>query len=277
MIAYLGPKGTFGEEAVNVWDPHATHIPFASHLEVLDAVNNGKAQRGIVAVENSIDGGVRDVVDYFIHKKTLKIKVCGEVIIPINQCLFMKPGVKLQDVQVVISHPTGLGQCARNIHKTFPNARQKAVESTAEAVGKMLAMDIPAVAIAGKAAAQPGAVIVREKFQDNDNNTTRFWVVGRHSPSPTGNDKTSLVFETFTNAPGALVSVLNIFALGGLNLAKIESRPTKKAMGEYVFLVDVEAHAADVSLRDALKMLKLSTPWVRVFGSYPRWRSKATE
>lgn len=275
-IAYLGPKGTFGEEAANIWNPDAIRIPFPSHLRILDAVNNDEAQEGIVAVENSIDGSVTDVIDYFIHE-AYKIRVCGEIIIPINQCLFVKSGVKLQDVKVVISHPKGLRQCIRNIYRTFPNARQLTVEATAEAVNKMLAMDIPAVAIAGKMAAQPGAVIVQENFQDRENNTTRFWVIGQHIQLPTGNDKTSLAFQTFENAPGALVSVLNIFALRGLNLTKIESRPTKEAMGEYVFLVDVEAHAADNSLREVIKTLETHTPWYRIFGSYPKWSSKATK
>ena len=109
--------------------------------------------------------------------------------------------------------------------------------------------------------------------QDAKNNTTRFWVVARASARPTGYDKTSLVFETFQDAPGALNAILGIFASRGLNLAKVESRPTKEAMGKYVFLVDIEAHEEDPVLRDALNWLRAYTPRCQVFGSYPRWQN----
>lgn len=269
QIAYLGPEGTFGHEAAKMWNPKAVHTPLPSHVHILDGVEKGEIVEGIVAVENSIDGSVTDVMDYFIHD-TVKARVCGEMVIRINQCVFAKPGTSFQQVQLVISHPKALGQCARNIYREFPNAQQVAVDSTAAAVLKMLATHAPAVAIAGKTAMQPGAVILRENFQDVERNDTRFWVVGRKGTRPTGNDKTSLVFETFENAPGALLAVYAIFAARGLNLSKIESRPTKEALGSYVFLVDVEAHRADPALRDALRKVQACTPRLKVFGSYPR-------
>lgn len=271
-IAYLGPKGTFGHEAAKMWRPKAVPTPFPSHLHILDGVEKGEITEGIVAVENSIDGSVTDVMDYFIHD-AVKARVCGEIVVRINQCVFAKPGTSFQQVQLVISHVKALGQCAKNIYRKFPNAQQMAVDSTAAAVLKMLATDAPAVAIAGKNAVQPGTVILRENFQDVERNDTRFWVVGRKATRPTGNDKTSLVFETFENAPGALLAVYAIFAARGLNLSKIESRPTKEALGAYVFLVDVEAHRADAALRDALRKVRACTPRLKVFGSYPRWEN----
>lgn len=271
-VAYLGPEGTFGHEAAKILNPNASYIPFLSHLHILDAVERGDIAEGIVAVENSIDGPVTDVIDFFIHD-AVNVRVCGEIVVPINQCLFAKPGVSPEDVRMVISHSKGLGQCARSIHRQFPTAQQVEVDSTAVAVIRMLAIDIPAVAIAGKTAIKLGAVILQENFQDVKRNATRFWVVGRKMTKPTGRDKTSLVFEIFANAPGALLSIYAIFASRGLNLSKIESRPTKEVLGDYVFLVDVEAHQADPVLRDALKMVRVCTPKLKVFGSYPRWQN----
>jgi prephenate dehydratase len=268
QIAYLGPEGTFGHEAAKQWKLQAVYIPFPSHLHILNAVEKGGVPEGIVAVENSIDGSVTDVMDFFIHDAK-QVRVCGEVVVRVNQCLFAKPGTRLENVQIVISHPKALGQCGMNIYRLFPNARQVPVNSTAEAVGMML-NSIDAVAIAGKPAMQPGTIILQENFQDVERNDTRFWVVGRRVTRPTGNDKTSLMFETFENAPGALLAVYAIFAARGLNLSKIESRPTKQALGAYVFLVDVEAHRADPALRDALKQIRACTPRLKVFGSYPR-------
>lgn len=272
-IGFLGPVGTFGNEAALRWMPDGEYIPFSSHLEVLDAVRRGDVVQGIVAVENSIDGPVTDVMDDFIHGIE-HIWVCGEVVVPVNQCLITKPGVVLEDIQVVISHPKALGQCGRNIRKHLPGVRQVACNSTAAAVVKMLEESIPAAAIAGHAAVLPGSVVLRENFQDVLENATRFWVAGQQLTESTGYDKTSLVFETFTDKPGALLTVYAIFAARGLNLSKIESRPARKVLGQYVFLLDVEAHQDDPEMKDALMAARLCTPRLKVFGSYPRWRGQ---
>jgi prephenate dehydratase len=269
QIAFLGPIGTFGHEAAKMWRSEAVHIPFSSHLHILEAVEKGKIAEGIVAVENSIDGSVMDVLDYFIHNAR-RARVQGEVVLSVNQCLWGRSGTKLEDVRVVISHPKGLGQCSRNIYALFPNAGQEAADSTAVAVSRMLQYELPAVAIAGAAAGQDGAIVLRENFQDRANNSTRFWVVGRRNVHSTGNDRTSLAFELFENAPGALLSVLAIFASRGLNLSKVESRPSKEALGKYVFLVDVDGHKKDEALADALNKVRVCTPRLKVFGSYSR-------
>ena len=176
----------------------------------------------------------------------------------------------MEDVKIVISHPKGLGQCSKNIHRYFPSAQQVAAESTAAAVVMMLESDMPAVAIAGRTAAQEGAVILQEQFQDVPTNETRFWVVGQSCPEPTGHDQTSLAFELFKNVPGALMPVYALFAARGINLSKLESRPTKEAIGEVVFLADVDGHQKDPVLKEALEYVKVCTPKLRVFGSYPR-------
>lgn len=273
QLAYLGPKGTFGNVAATLWEPSAVLVPFPSHLHILNAVERGEVPMGIVAVENSIDGPVTDVMDFFIHESEQAL-VCGEVVVRVNQCLCAKPETRLENVLTVISHPKALGQCGRSIFRLFPNARQVSANSTAEAVSMMLASD-NAVAIAGKPALQSGAVILQENFQDVEENDTRFWAVGRRSRlSKMGHYKTSLVFETYKNAPGALFAICAIFAARGLNLSKMESRPTREALGSYVFLADVEAHQTDPALRDALMQVRACTPRLKVFGSYPQWNGQ---
>ncbi|OHA63719.1 MAG: hypothetical protein A2843_02745 [Candidatus Wildermuthbacteria bacterium RIFCSPHIGHO2_01_FULL_48_27b] len=274
QIGFLGPVGTFGHEAAKTWLPEGPHVPYPSHLHVLEAVEKNEVSLGVVAVENSIDGPVTDVLDYLIHDAR-RVRVCGEVVMNISQCLWGRHGTVLEDVQVVFSHPKGLGQCAKNIHALFPKAKQIATDSTAGAVIQMLESDVPAVAIAGKAAAQEGAVILQENVQDRQRNSTRFWVVGRRSARPTGCDKTSLAFETFKDKPGALLTIYAIFAARGLNLSRMESRPAKTALGQYVFLVDVEAHREDLELKDALVAARRCTSRLKVFGSYPQWREQA--
>lgn len=271
-IAFLGPEGTFGHEAAKTWLLKAEHIPYSSHLKILEAVERREVPLGVVGVENSVAGPVLDVQDYFIHDANA-IRVLGEVVLAINQCAWIKLGTDPDAVRVVLSHPTGLEQCAKNIRRMFPNAELKKTDSTAEAVREMLAMSVPAVAIAGKAAAQDGAVVLQENVQDRQRNSTRFWVVGCRSARLTGCDRTSLVFELYENAPGALIAILALFASRGLNLSKVESRPNKEALGRYVFLVDVEAHEKDEHLRDTLRKVRACTPRMRVFGSYPRWQN----
>lgn len=270
-VAFLGPVGTFGHEAVKLRFPDSDQIPYPSHLHILNAVEHDEVQYGVVAVENSIDGPVTDVIDYFIHDASA-ILVCGEIVIPVTQCLWARPGTILENVQVVFSHSKGLGQCTKHIHALFPRAKQVATESTAGAVITMLESDVPAVAIAGKMAGKEGAVVLQENFQDNDKNSTRFWVIGRRSayPIPTGFDKTSVAFTLYENAPGTLLAVLALFASRGLNLSKVESRPNKDALGKYVFLVDVEAHEEDPVLRDVLEKVRAYCHRLLVLGSYPR-------
>ncbi len=272
-MAFLGPHGTFGHEAAMLSLPGGVYRPYPTHPAVLDAVVRGAMPRGIVAVENSAAGPVIAVQDHFIHVIDDQISVCEEVVLPINQCLFTSPGIYLADVQVVLSHPTGIDQCAENIRRVFPQAEIKTATSTGQAVRDMLTEDVPAAAIAGRAAAVDGAVIVQEHFEDMEGNSTRFWVVGKGSAHPTGCDKTSLAFELFENAPGALLAIMALFAARGLNLAKVESRPNRQALGGYVFLFDVEGHQHDEHLGAVLELMESCTSMLKVFGSYPQWRN----
>jgi prephenate dehydratase len=270
-IAYLGPLGTFGHEAAKLRWPNVELAPYPSHIHVLEAVKCGEVKFGIVATENSIDGPVTDVLDWFtLQENNGQVQIGGEIFLPINMCVLAKPGTRPEDIEMVISHTKGLGQCAQHIRKEFPTAALLEVGSTAAAVQKMLAMDAPAVALAGRAAAQDGVTILRENFQDMPENTTRFWVAGKERMPPTGCDKTSIVFQTL-HRPGELYASLGILARWKINLTRIESRPSKRKMGEYVFLMDVDGHQEDEPLTCALSELRSSIPWVRVLGSYPQW------
>lgn len=272
-IGFLGPFGTFGHEVAKLCSNGSRLVSLSSHLEILDAVEKGEVDYGIVAVENSIDGAVNEVLDHFIWSAE-KLTVCGEVVLPVNQCVFVKPGIGFEDVRIVISHPKGLGQCAKNIHQKFPNAQQIAVNSTAAAVPEMLKSEVPAAAIAGKLAAREGSVVLTENFQDVLENSTRFWIAGREKIGPTGNDKTSFVFETKRNKSGSLLPTLSLLASFEINMSSFNSRPAKKAMGQYVFLVDVDGHMEDEDLSEALRSIKECTARCKIFGSYPKWKDR---
>jgi prephenate dehydratase len=280
IIGCLGPKGTFGSIVAKLLMSKMTMnkcVFYPTHFDVLEAVEYGKIKYGVVGAENSTDGSVTEVIDYFIFNAK-NILVYNEVVIPINQCLWGKPDIDLNDVEIIFSHPTGLGQCSESIHALLsPKIQKIAVSSTAAAVSEMVKSSIPAVAIAGSMAEIEGAVIIFDKFQDKGDNETRFWVVSSKCCDdihpPTGNDRTSLAFK-LPNIPGALVSVLNCFSERDLNLSKIESRPDKNNSWEYFFLVDVEAHQQDPLIQEALEDMRTKTSELIVLGSYAQWKEK---
>lgn len=272
-IAYLGPPGTFTEEAALLYALEGIRIPFATPLAVATAVASGMADEGIVAIENSLEGAVPDTLDLLIHESPLAIR--HEVVLPIVHCLLARPGTTVEQVEVVYSHPQALGQCRKFIERCFPKAQAMAALSTAAAVEQMLAQP-HAVAIGNRRAAQLyGAAILAQGVQDSPNNETRFVVLASTDHEPTGYDKTSICFGFTEDRPGILVTVLQAFSSRGINMAKIESRPTKENLGKYIFLVDLEGHRMTSPLKEALEeVLRLSDPqWFRVFGSYPRYQS----
>lgn len=274
-IAYLGPPGTFTEEAALLYALEGIRIPFATPLAVATAVASGMADEGIVAIENSLEGAVPDTLDLLIHESPLAIR--HEVVLPIVHCLLARPGTTVEQVEVVYSHPQALGQCRKFIERCFPKAQAMAALSTAAAVEQMLALAQPyAAAIGNRRAAQLyGAAILAQGIQDSPNNETRFVVLASTDHEPTGYDKTSICFGFTEDRPGILVTVLQAFSSRGINMAKIESRPTKENLGKYIFLVDLEGHRMTSPLKEALEdVLRLSDPqWFKVFGSYPRYQS----
>ncbi|GIW15572.1 MAG: prephenate dehydratase [Tepidiforma sp.] len=268
-IAYLGPPGTFGELAAMQYDPAAELMPFPSHAAVAAAVESGMADLGVVAIENLINGSVQETLDILIHETDLQIQ--AELVVPVRHNLVAKPGTRPADVRVIYSHPQALGQCRKFLERCFPHAQAEAALSTTEAVELALRRNGDAAAIATERAAQLlGAEVLARDIQDSENNVTRFLVLGRGLPAPTGRDRTSIAFTFAEDRPGALASVLNAFAAANINCTKIESRPTKATFGEYVFLIDFEGHQQDPAVRDVLERIRPLCAELKVFGSYPR-------
>ena len=271
-LAYLGPPGTYSEEAAMLYDEDAELVAATTLPGVVQCVHNGEADEGIVPVENSLEGTVTFTADLLIQETTLKIK--SELVLPIHHCLLARQGGSEEDVEVIYSHPQSLGQCREYLQRRFPNASLMPSLSNSSAVGDMLKSERRALAIAGKRAARFfGARILEEEIEDNRSNATRFIVMAAEDGAPTGNDKTSICFNFDADRPGSLVSVLQEFSNRGINLNKIESRPTRRSLGRYFFLADVDGHKVDESVSDALDVIAGKVSMLKVLGSYPKYTS----
>ena len=269
-VAYLGPAGTFTEEAAARYDSEAQLVPYATIQAVAMAVRSGETERGVAPVENSLQGAVTDTLDVLIHEDG--ISVYGELVLPIVHHLLTKPGAALADVRAVYSHPQALGQCRDYLDRHLPNVRLRASLSTAAAVEEMLKSDMVAAAIAPwRAAELYGAEVVAEGIHDNPNNATRFLVLATHDHPRTGGDKTSVCFSFPDDRPGLLYGVMRELAERNINLSKVESRPTREGLGQYYFLIDLEGHRQDTEVREVLDAVTRSTSMFKVFGSYPRF------
>ena len=269
-LAYLGPPGTYSEEAAMLYDEDAELVAATTLPGVVQCVHGGEADEGIVPVENSLEGTVTFTADLLIQETILKIK--SELVLPIHHCLLVKPGGSEEDVEVIYSHPQSLGQCRGYLQRRFPNAALMPSLSNSSAVSDMLKSERRALAIAGKRAARFfGARILEEEIEDNHSNATRFIVMAAEDGAPTGQDKTSICFNFDVDRPGSLVSVLQEFSNRGINLNKIESRPTRRSLGRYFFLADVDGHKVDDSVRDALDVIAGKVSMLKVLGSYPKY------
>ena len=271
-LSYLGPAGTYSEEAAVLYDPEADLVPFPTIPAVCRAVSDGTVDEGIVPIENSIEGSVVYTLDFLISETDLSI--FDEVVLPIQHCLMIKPGSDPTRIRTIYSHPQSLGQCRHFIEDNFPGVEPIASLSNSAAVNDMLQSESPAAAIAPQRAAELyGAEIIGKGIQDVTNNVTRFVLLGWQDHAPTGTDKTSFCFSFAEDAPGSLYNALGIFATRNINLVKIESRPTKESLGRYNFLVDCEGHRENPTVKEALDDLERQVSGLKVFGSYPRWNA----
>ncbi len=269
-LAFLGPHGTYTEEAALHYDPGAELRPYPNISAVGRAVAEGETDEGVAPIENSIEGSVNFTLDLLVSENSLLIRY--EIVIPIEHYLMGKPGTRLEDVEVVYSHPQALAQCREYLERNFTNAERSASLSTAQAVGDAMSSDLPSAAIAPyRSAALYQAEILASGIQDVAANATRFVVLSKADHEPTGNDKTSLFFTFSEDLPGQLYAVMGEFAKREINLAKIESRPTKQSLGQYVFLVDCDGHRDDPLMRDAIEEIQRRVSSLRVLGSYPKW------
>tara|TARA_Y100000588_G_scaffold336316_1_gene377075 strand:- start:2140 stop:2955 length:816 start_codon:yes stop_codon:yes gene_type:complete len=267
-IAYLGPPGTFGEEAARRFAPGDELIPCSTHSAVARAVELGQADAGVMAIENSLNGSVAETLDILIHETVLKIH--GELVVPVAHNLIAAPGMTISDINLVYSHTQALGQCSAFLETSCPNAQRVAALSTAQAVELAVAHQGAAAIATLRAAEIFGADVLARGIQDQDNNATRFVVIGTHQPEPSGRDRTSIAFEFSGDRAGLLTSALNEFSSRGINCTKMESRPTRATFGEYIFLIDFEGHVLDRECAKALEGLTSMTSMLKVFGSYPQ-------
>lgn len=271
-IGYLGPSGTFTEEAMHVYTAgkeNYTKVEFASIPGMIYAIGT-KIDEAVVPLENSIEGSVNVTLDLLIHESKALIK--GELVLPVNQHLFARKVYSLEEIEEVYSHPQALYQCRRFLCNKMPGAVLKETASTAEAALIVARLERPAAAIGGRRLRELyNLVTVAENIQDYRENLTRFIILSSEDTAPTGNDRTSLVFAA-ENKPGSLYKILGFFARENLNLTKIESRPSRRALGEYVFFLEVEGHWQDEVLKKVLQEVKRNTTFFRLLGSYPRWK-----
>lgn len=264
-VVYLGPPGTFSQEAaVKHFGGLAALVPCASIDEVFRQVETGAAGYGVVPVENSTEGAIGRALDLLLSTPS---KICGEVMLPIRQCLMNRSG-RLGDVGKVYSHAQSLAQCQQWLARNLPKAERVAVVSNAEAA-RLAARERRAAAIGPRtASALYGLKLIARNVEDEGKNTTRFLVIAEHDAAPSGRDKTSLVMST-RNVPGAMHELLTPLAVNQVSMSRLESRPSRTGLWEYVFYVDLEGHQQDPAVARALAELKQKASLLKILGSYP--------
>jgi prephenate dehydratase len=273
-IAYLGPRGTFSEDALRsaVGDADVEPVPAATVYDAILSVREGKVDRALVPFENSIEGAVTATLDTLAFDAD-GVTLVGEYDLPIRHCLIAREEMALERIEAVISHPQPSAQCARFIRENLPQAEVRAAPSTAEAVRTVAESDQPWAALGAESAAELyGGAVLRQGVEDEPDNITRFvWVAPDGTvPAGSGDWRTSLVFsELGEDHPGALVDALQIFSDREINLTRIESRPLRRGLGRYQFFLDVEGAAAEDPLAGAIDLLRSKAENVRVLGSWP--------
>ena len=270
-IAHLGPPGTYTEAAALAYvrtlgrdtGDEPLLCPYPSIAQTLQSVAQAQAHLAVVPVENSIEGSVTSTLDMLWQLDTLQIQQA--LVLPIRHALLSRASA-IEAIQTVYSHPQALAQCQGWLEKFLPSVQLVPTNSTTEAL-QDLDKDYTAGVITSQRAAQLyNLPVLASAINDYPDNCTRFWVVGKQLS--TGGSHTSLAFSTPANVPGALVKPLQVFASRGINMSRIESRPTKRSLGEYLFFVDLEADASEASAQAALSELASHTEILKIFGSY---------
>jgi chorismate mutase/prephenate dehydratase len=265
-VVCLGPEATFSHMAAVQQFGQAVELTHTvSIADIFDEVERGHADYGVVPIENSTEGVVNVTLDMFIDSP---LQICSEIMLQISHCL-LSTAENLEDIRVVYSHPQALAQCCQWLKKNLPDATIE--ETTSTAMAAMTVRDDPgAGAIASQHAASVHAIpVCKERIEDNPHNSTRFWVIGPQGPGRTGQDKTSLMFS-IKDGVGALHNMLEPFGKHGINLTKIESRPSRTKSWEYIFFIDIEGHIQDAPVKEALDELSHYAAFMKVLGSYPR-------
>ena len=267
-LAFLGPIGSFSQEAALNYNKNLEHLSCNSIPQVIEKVKKGLANEAILPVENSIEGSVTSTIDLLIQETKLKIKT--EIVIAIEHCLLTKDQTQLKNIQHVYSHPQALSQCRKFLTSHLPNAQLIASLSTSTAVEEMKKSKYTSAAIANqKCASIYNVKIMSKKISDNENNYTRFIILSDKDHKNTGKDKTSICFDFSHDSPGMLYMVLEKFAKNNINLTKIESRPSKTNLGNYIFLIDLKGHRTDKIVNECFNQVKPLVSMFKILGSYP--------
>jgi prephenate dehydratase len=270
--AFLGPRGTFSEEAAVAYaGAEGEYLAFSTIPALTEAVETGLADSAVLPIENSIEGSISTTLDLLIHETPLRI--CAEVVVPVRMFLVTAPGATLAEIKVVTSKPEAIGQCRRFLDRCLPHVEQRAALSTAAAVQEVSSgTDLTIAAIGpGRSAELYNGHVLAHDIQDVHTNVTRFVALANEDSPPTGKDKTSIGFMVKENVPGALYEILAILAEETLQMTKVESRPTKAWLGDYVFLIDFEGHREDPHVARALSRLEERCSLLKIFGSYPQF------
>ena len=264
-VAFLGPAGTFSQEAARKHFGSATGLTACGTIdEVFRRVEKGEAGFGVVPVENSTEGAVGRTLDLLMATPA---RICGEVMLPVRQCLMSREKNR-SAIRTVYSHTQSLAQCQRWLARNLPHAETVAVVSNAEAA-RRAAGEKGVAAIAGRLAAELYEVpLIARNIEDEARNTTRFLVLSASDSPPSGKDKTSLIMST-RNAPGAIHDLLTPLAKNGVSMTRLESRPAKTGLWEYVFYVDIEGHAGEAKVKAALTAIERKASFLKNLGSYP--------
>lgn len=268
-VAYLGPEGTNSHDAALAhFGETATLVPFSDIPSTVAAVSAALVDQAIVPIENSTEGSVTVTLDLLIAPDAPPI--VGEMVLPVRHQLIARPGTALHDVERVISLGQPAAQCRNFLREHLPGAQVFPAVSSAAAVAACVHSDRLAAIGTEAAARLYGMAVIAADIQDNADNATRFVILGRDHPAATGRDRTSLVFSLAADRPGGLLAALRPFADRGINLSRIESRPTKATLGNYWFLIDCEGHRDDAPVAEAVDEVRRIAVELRVLGSYPR-------
>lgn len=269
-IAFLGPRGTYSDEAAGRWNAAADRLPCGTFEEVVEAVSRSRADEAVVPIENSLAGDINAVLDHLVA--TPQVRMIGELLLPVEIYLIGRAGVRAEGIRTVLSKAEALEQCGSYLAARFPGIGKKTWDSTSSAVAHLARCDDTVAALGPLGSARlHGMEVLDGPVQDRSNNVTRFVVLGRTVPGPSGRDRTSIVFDfEREDAPGLVYAALKPFADAGINLSRILSRPTGLRLGHYHFLLDFDGHEKDPAVAGVLDQLQRHAAMFRVLGSYPR-------
>lgn len=276
-LAYLGPSGTFTEVAAREFvvdqgiEAEAELIPYSDIKGLVQAIDEHKEKQGILPIENSLEGSVNMTLDLLAHKVDLKIK--AEILMPIKHNLIGHSVTELSIINKVLSHSQALAQCRESLNQLLKNFETINTDSTAEAVQIIKNKDSNWAAIGSKLVASLNDLeTLVDNIQDNESNWTRFVILGHQDNDQIESAKTSLILSPVKDRPGILYEILREFATRDINLTKIESRPARKMLGDYIFFIDFEGHRKEGLIVEILDELKDKTSFIKVLGSYPQFK-----